>query len=179
MPNPKEFRRLVEEWFRGVPTILDDDGDVETPPDPGLAVTLGYIKPTDENANAPGDENKNGMERILLENKKEKSPEPPRPWARLFIRTYEREQKTIGSEPLFQTTGSVFIEVRTEAGAKEREKFDELAKNLADIFASDALKDAGDFSDVEFHTSTQREVGADGKWFLVIVEVPFSYYDRA
>ena len=42
------------------------------------------------------------------------------------------------------------------------------------FLTSDTFKD---FEDVEFHASTQREAGTDGKWFLVIVEVPFRYYD--
>ena len=118
-------------------------------------------------------------QRLTLDNEKFKEPESGE-WVRLVVRHSVREQETLGSagNRRFQSDASLVAQVFTDQSfaAPERPedrlvRSDELAQEIADLFGSTS------FDGLSFQAASAREAGQDGKWFLNVVEVPFTYED--
>ena len=117
--------------------------------------------------------------RLTLDNQKFKEPDFGE-WVRLVVRHSGREQETLGGtgNRRFQSDASVVAQVFTDQSfaAPERPedllvRADELAKEISDLFGSTS------FDGLAFQAASSREAGQDGKWFLNVVEVPFTYED--
>ena len=110
-----------------------------------------------------------GRDRIAFDNAEFDEPADGE-WVRLVVRHHSRLQDTLGrpDNRRFRSSGSVLAQVFTEAGSRMREA-DRIAKAIEDIF------DSASFSGLDFQASVSRESGPDGKWNMVIVEIPFEY----
>ena len=172
MPTQQAVRDAIELRFRGLDESENDPASTATPqeklmngPNEGLALKF-------------GDNGISDYKFIIVDNQLDPQDRADEPWVRLGINLGVREQETIGAKPQFQTPGTVDIEVRLKTGRDRpskpvnEPKFDVLASNLGKIF------DSVSFSGIHFQAASQQVIGAEGKWFLVIVSVPFQYYDQ-
>ena len=108
-------------------------------------------------------------DRIALENEKFKEPAGGK-WVRFVVRHSGRLQNTLGrpSNRRFRSFGSLLAQVFTEAGSRMMEA-DRIAKAIVDIFDNES------FSNLDFQAAVSREGGPDGKWNMIVVEIPFEY----
>lgn len=94
------------------------------------------------------------------------------PWARLTIRNTSGGQDTLGKEGnrKFLRTAHVIIQIFTklQEGTKQS---DELAQEARDIFECRSI------SGLDFGSGEVREIGPDGGWYIVVVDVIFNYYE--
>lgn len=107
--------------------------------------------------------------RIAFENEDFDEPETG-DWVRLSVKHMPRTQDTLGGlgNRKFLSHAVVFVQVYTgtNTGVKQG---DTLATEARDIF------EAVSFSGLDFLAGDVREVGPDGRWFIHLAEVPFSY----
>lgn len=102
----------------------------------------------------------------------EELEQPSDEWVRLTIRTVNRQQDTLGAEGnrSFKSDASAFVQcfVRSNTGTQR-----------ADVIARDAAEalEGASFSGVSTLAAIPREQGVTGMWFMMLVEVPFSFYE--
>ena len=141
--------------------------------------------------------------KVATDNTKEFAQETGKGWVRLSVQHTGRIQETLGKEGKrrFRSSGSVFIQIFTPIGGgdnvekgQEMKRSDELASKAAEVFDAGKVLFQRVYADpgpphgqqpapvaarepftVYFEAATTRESGIDGKWFAVLVEVPFEY----
>lgn len=91
-------------------------------------------------------------------------------WARIVVRTTNRAQDTLGRQGTrrFRTTAAVVVQVYTPINRGVQDAMT-LAKEAADIFEGRSL------SGLDFGAAQIEEIGPQGRYHLVMVEVPFDY----
>ncbi len=107
--------------------------------------------------------------RITFENEEFNEPNTG-DWVRVSVRHTPRTQDTLGGpgNRKFLSHAIVFVQVytATDTGVKQG---DTLATEARDLY------EAVSFDGLDFLAGDVREVGPDGRWFIHLVEVPFSY----
>ena len=100
-------------------------------------------------------------------------------WVRCAVRHSVREQTTLGKigNRRFKSEGIILCQVFVPTGIITQE-VDDLALIGADAFITEKKANEDAISDIYFRGSTIKEGPADGKWFMLLVETPFSYYDK-
>lgn len=96
-------------------------------------------------------------------------------WIRVVVRHSGRNQTTLGrpGNRKFQSDATLIAQVFVP-NQKRTDIADRLAKSVADLFDSSTL------DGLNFQAATIREGGSvrQARWFMMIVEVPFYYFDR-
>ena len=101
-------------------------------------------------------------------------------WVRISVRHSGREGNTIGGQERLsagvfrfrrtsKSTARVFLQLFTKIG---QPPLDALALEAANVF------DSISFSGMHFQPAITRELGPDGKWFVILIEIQFEYYDQ-
>lgn len=92
-------------------------------------------------------------------------------WVRMTVRSAERQQRSIGDvgNRQFEATGIVFFQIFTPVN-QGMAAADTLVAAVKDIFESVRVS-----STLVTRAASPREVGPDGKWYMVVVTVPFTY----
>lgn len=102
----------------------------------------------------------------------EEFEQPSDEWVRLAVRLDQRAQNTLGkaTNRKFRSRGSIFVQcfTRTNTGTS---RADTIAKAAGDVFEGEG------FSGVDCYASVIRETGPKGKWYMVLVEVEFDFYE--
>lgn len=95
------------------------------------------------------------------------------PWLRVSVRHRDSNQDTLGRKPnrKYKRDGSILINIFTVPG-KGTKVSDSLVQSARTIFEGET------FSGVTVDDVSNREIGlTDDKWYMVVVEAFFSYYE--
>ena len=104
----------------------------------------------------------------------EEFTESDAPWVRCSVRHAGRKQGTLGERARHDSYGHIFFQIFYPTGTATKE-IDCVARKLATGFERSRLPPS---FPADLYPWTIREGGAEGKWFMLIVEVPCTYYDR-
>ena len=107
--------------------------------------------------------------RIFLDGDGGEEPEGGE-WIRVTVRHTTAPQVTLGRKTnrKFDRNGNIFIQVFTEAESG-RESADLLAQEAVDLFEGEG------FDGIDILNAESRETGADGKWYIILVECEFTF----
>jgi hypothetical protein len=91
-------------------------------------------------------------------------------FARVTVRNLSSAQETLGAagQRHFRRRGAVFVQIFTPEN-KGLKAGDDLAQEAREIF------EGVSFDGLDFSGALVRESGADGKWFMHMVEATFDY----
>jgi len=116
---------------------------------------------------------------IALDNEAFEAPTDGSSWIRLVVRNTASEQETLGApgQRKFERRAVVFAQifVPVDVGANNPVaaiSADGLAATVRNLF------EGVSFGGCNFYGSLIREGRADGRWWLVVVEAPFTYYEE-
>lgn len=95
---------------------------------------------------------------------------PKAPWARIVVRNTAGGQHTLGPEGtrVYRRIAHVLIQIFTEKGKGTKEA-DTLAQAAIAIFEGKKI------NGLCFNDGLAREIGSDGEWYTVVVDVTFDY----
>ena len=96
-------------------------------------------------------------------------PESPALWGRLHILHFQGSRASLGPNARFRHPGRVFVQVFGPAGAGMN------SLNQVSTALMEAFEDAGGVGNIWFRDAAAREVGTDGDYYQVNVEVDFTY----
>ena len=108
-------------------------------------------------------------DRILLDGEGDDEPESG-DWIRLSVRYSTAPQVTLGRKDnrKFDRNGRLFVQVFTDAEIG-RSNSDALVNELVDLFEGES------FGGINIRNVETRETGADGKWYIQLVECLFQF----
>lgn len=95
---------------------------------------------------------------------------PKAPWARIVVRHTAGGQETLGQEGnrKYNRIARVLIQIFTAKG-KGTKQADGLAQSAINIFEGKTI------NGLYFYNGIAREVGSDGEWYQIVVDITFNY----
>ena len=95
---------------------------------------------------------------------------PHSPWARIVVRNTAGGQHTLGPQGsrVYRRIAHVLIQIFTTSGTGTKDA-DLLAQAANNIFEGKTI------NGLCFNDGTVREVGSDGEWYQVVLDVSFDY----
>jgi hypothetical protein len=106
---------------------------------------------------------------LAFDNKSFDRPYTPALWGRLHIIHYQGSRASLGPNARFRNPGRIFIQVFAPVGTGMN------SLNQVSTALKEAFEDAGSVGNIWFRDAGAREVGTDGDYYQVNVEVDFTY----
>lgn len=100
-------------------------------------------------------------------------------WARVGMRTSASRQETIGAvgNRKFRRQAVIYVQLFGRTGIG-RGRIDDVAHDVITLYEGTRIGPVGDpEQQVIARTALQVDLGADGRWYNVTVEIPVDYYE--